>query len=388
MMKVMALCLRALAAILRVLPVKNRVAFLSRQSGNLSMDYRMLMDQLRADYPDLELCTCINEPETKDLVSFVFGTLSQLKVASTSKVVIVDGYVPAVCIPAKRPGVKVVQLWHALGAVKRFGYQAVDTPAGRSSAAASVACMHEKYDFIVAGGPGAVECFAEAFGYDPSVVRPLGLPRVDYLTDSAEDAPRKCVMERILASHPFLGNGCHNVIYAPTLRKGPDYEQWLTDYVRDLASGFVDAGVSDDINLIITGHPLDSGMNELLLQEFPFVKLVSGVSTIDLLGFGDCVVTDYSAVAFEAGLAGKGVYFYFPDADAYRQSPGLNIDPLEQFPAESSQDAAELCRRIAQNDFGSAASTDAEFRAFMDKYFAGVGFGCTKNLATFIRDLM
>ena len=48
---------------------------------------------------------------------------------ATAELCLVDGDVPAVSLP-KRHRSRVVQVWHALGAIKKFGYQALDTPAG------------------------------------------------------------------------------------------------------------------------------------------------------------------------------------------------------------------------------------------------------------------
>ena len=116
-MKLLALLMRVLAALFDMLPCKQRVALMSRQSSKESLDFKLLAAELRARLGDdaVELCLC--EPETKDKLAFATGTLRQLLLARRSKVVVVDGYNPAVCIPPRRRGTRVVQLWHALGAL-------------------------------------------------------------------------------------------------------------------------------------------------------------------------------------------------------------------------------------------------------------------------------
>lgn len=386
MMKLMASVFRLVASLLHLMPLKQRVVFMSRQSSKLSLDFKMLADELQRSYPDMEVDTCLSEPELGGKLAFIGGTLRQLVAASTAKVVVVDGYVPAVCIPKKRKGAQVLQVWHAPGAVKKFGYQSVDTPAGRSSASAKAAHMHENYDVIVAGGPGAVVSLAEAFGYERGVVKPLGLPRIDYLADHRPDGPRCTRMESIRKANPVFDNGKITVLYAPTLRKGAGYEGWLTKAVEDLADGF-DAG---RYNFIIAGHPLNNGFDPAVMDRLSQVSFVRGAATIDLLGLADCVVTDYSAVSLEAGILGKPVYFYMPDIDVYRQSPGLNIDPLELFGEVASDDAAWLAAKIQQD----AAQTgglrqDAGFAQLIASGFEGTrNGGCSKRIAEEIVSLM
>ena len=407
LMKVLAILMRALAACLRLLPLKPRVAFLSRQSSKLSLDYRLLIDELCGRLGPDQIVVCLSEPETKNILSFAVGTAKQLYYACTSKVVVIDGYIPAVCIPKKDERTTVIQMWHALGAVKKFGYQCLDTPAGRSSESAQVARMHRNYDWVIAGGPGAVPAYAEAFDYPEERVLPLGLPRVDYLLDASPNSERRANMRKAAEAYPFLDEGKRIVLYAPTLRKGEGYdEDWLTEYVREVASAMCangdfgsaaeaagdpqdahnlqdadnpqDAGdpqgsgsaqgahspqsagssqgVDDlhvsgnpDTLLVVAGHPLNDKFDESLERDYPFVRLAKGVPTIDLLGFADLVVTDYSAVAFEAGLLGKPLRFYTPDIERYRSSPGLNIEP------------------------------SAIDQTFVDEYFAGVTEGADES---------
>lgn len=330
MMRILAIALKALAWCFRQLPLQRRVALLSRQSSKLSLDYQLLSAELAKRLDTGAVTTCLTEPETKNLAAFATGTVKQLFYACTSKVVVVDGYVPAVSIPSKDPRVTIIQTWHALGAIKKFGYQCLDTPAGRSSESARVARMHKNYDWIIAGGPGAVPAFAKAFGYPEEKVLPLGLPRIDYLLDRSPETLRTARRQKALERLPFLTEERPITLYAPTLRKGEGYDtDWLTEYVRELAQQFAETQEKSDALLVVAGHPLSDQAGSQLLNEFPFLRFARGVVTIDLLEFADTVVTDYSAVAFEAAVLGKPVKFFTPDLERYQASPGLNISPIK-----------------------------------------------------------
>lgn len=386
MMKLMASVFRLVASLLQLAPLQQRVVLMSRQSDKPSLDFRLLALQLEREHPDVEVSMCLSQPELSSKAAFVAGTLKQLKEASHTQVVVVDGYVPAVCIPKKRSGAKVLQMWHALGAVKKFGFQSVDTASGRSSQDAKAAHMHENYDAIVAGGYGSVGFFAAAFGYSEDAVVPLGLPRIDYLVDQNPQGARAEKMSAIREANPVFKNGKKTILYAPTLRKGEGYEGWLGKAVESLAQS-CDGNV---FNFVVTAHPLNNDIDEAILECNPHVTLVRGASTIDLLGLADCVITDYSAVALEAGILGKPVYFFVPDIDVYRTSPGLNIDPLEHYPQVSSADAATLMKAIsnAASEPGGIAP-DPDFSAMIEHGFGPVMDGrCCERIAAQIMQML
>ena len=114
--------------------------------------------------------------------------LQEMYHLATSRACITDSYMAAISVLRHKPSLTVVQMWHALGAIKRFGLASLDTEEGRSSRFAAAMRMHQGYDWVIAGGTRMVQPFAEAFGVDPSHVLPIGTPRVDLLLDPANVA--------------------------------------------------------------------------------------------------------------------------------------------------------------------------------------------------------
>ena len=335
---IIAFVLKACALALRSVPVRRRVAFMSRQGRSGSMDFRILQEALRERMPQVELVECVTDPETKDLLKFTGNTLRQLRLSQTSSLVVVDGYLPAVSVPAKRKGVTVIQLWHALGAIKRFGYQCLDTTDGRSSDSARILRMHRNYDYVIAGGPWACEALAKAFDVPAETVLPLGLPRLDYLISPEFAEERSRVRARILARYPQLSQPGPKVVLAPTFRRND-----ARFSARQLALA-CDAARGLAATVIFSGHPLDASGKDGDLPDN--VVLASGFSTIQLLLVADALVTDYSAVAYEAAAMGLPVLFYVPDIDVYRKTPGLNIDPEAEYPQCTSR-SLQACLSLA-----------------------------------------
>lgn len=360
-MRILAACLRVIAALFQLFPLRRQVVLLSRQSGTVSADFRLLAEQLREDEPTLEVVVNATDSELGGWLQFAWHSLAQLWLACTSRVVVLDGYNPAVCIPKKRRGIYVIQLWHAAGAIKKFGYQCLDTPAGRSTAYAKVARMHKNYDCIVAAGRGAVGAYSETFGYPQEAITALGLPHFDQLAARMSDTGAR---EQLVARHPWLANDKLNVVYAPTLRRTDD-TSWLTKAVDNLAKALAGTGV----NLIVSKHPLTI-IDEDALAHHAHVHILKGRSTAGLLPVADVLISDYSAIALEAGLVGIPALFYVPDIEEYRRSTGLNIDPVEHPLLLGTPNARELARALTSPVLLSQA--DARYQSFISEYFAGI----------------
>lgn len=353
-MELVAWMTRVLYRLFCLFPLRRRIVFLSRQAER-PFDFALLEPALRERFPDHEIAwSCVHEIGRMSIPLM----LRQLWCAATSELCLVDGYVPAVSLPSSHRG-KVVQVWHAPGAIKKFGYQALDTPAGRSSRAARALRMHRGYDLVVAGMPGAVGALSEAFDVPAEKIAPLGLPRIDYLcSPELAELRERCYAraERAVAD-AFGGEGGSRltVLYAPTFRKGNADALWLEHAVSALRSALAATGVP--VRLMVASHPLETAEEHDERDGVP-VAFLHGTPTIDLLHLADYVVTDYSTVAFEAGYAERRVLFYVPDIEEYRASPGLNIDPLEELPTVSSVDAVEVSAVISgEKGYDSTAFT-------------------------------
>ena len=362
-------------------PQRRKIVLLSRQAAR-PLDFALLEPELSRRFPDRRIVWCCVAEIGRMSVSLM---VRQIWHVATAELCLVDGYVPAVSLP-KRHRSRVVQVWHALGAIKKFGYQALDTPAGRPSRIARELRMHRGYDLVIAGLPGAVPVFAEAFDVPEEKIAALGLPRVDYLrSPSFAERRRKRFTraDRVLAEafvrYPEDVRERPLVLYAPTFRKANADEHWLAHAVDDLRQALAGANV----RIAVAGHPLEHAHDEAGEAGAP-VAFVHGVATIDLLHAAAFVITDYSTVAFEAGFAERPVLFYVPDIDEYRLSPGLNIDPLRDLPSLSSRSASGLVPVIA----GERPYDVAAFRAFMERKACGVSAGAIGRIADTLEGLL
>ena len=347
--------LAALYSVLTLLPVRPKVVLMSRLYSRTSQDFERVRDEIRRQDPSLQVVV-LNHRNTNP-----FGVpvqmLQEMYHLATSRACITDSYMAVLSVLRHRDSLVVVQMWHALGAIKRFGLAALDTDEGRSRELATAMRMHQGYDWVIAGGQRMVGPFAEAFGVRPDQVLPIGTPRVDMLHDPAIVEAKRA---RIHHDHPQLGTK-PLVLYAPTFRKG--------EPVR--VEEMLDALGPDEFDVVVALHPLDrrdfSGRAGVVQDD--------QLSTLDWLAVADHVITDYSAIVFDAAVVGVPLYFYAYDLAEYRGRRGLFLDYEGDMPGPVATEAKDVVAAIHHHE-GSRASV-ARFR---DEFVSPSDGGCTRRI--------
>lgn len=358
---ILKLGLRLLYAPIKLAKTKNQIVYLSRQSNDKSIDMILLEKEIKKISPETEQVFRLRMIPEKlgDKIKYCISIIGDMYYIATSKVAILDTYSITVSCLKHKNDLKVIQMWHALGAVKKFGLQSVGTKEGRDEKISRVMCMHENYDYVLAPSKAAAKFYMEAFGCDASKMKICSLPRVDELfTDNGSSV-------NFYRENPDLSQK-KIVLYLPTFR---DREAFVAN---ELMVEFEDMG--DDYHLIISPHPLFSKIN--VKEEFSYK---GNFSTYELLKVADYVVTDYSACAFESSILMKPTYFFVPDYQQYVSERGLNVDLKNEMDFATFENAAELCSaiKIMPYDFD-------RLYAFKSKYVENTNANNTEILAKFV----
>lgn len=355
--------LRCIYAPVKLRRTKNRITIISRQSRKKSLDVDLLSDYIRRNYPDAECNVMVRfmEPGIGNRVGYCFHMLSQMWNIAASKVVVLDGYCICASVLTHKQDLVIVQMWHALAAIKKFGYQALDKESGHSSEIAEIMCMHRNYDYVLAPSETVGATFCEGFDVTGDKIRLLGLPRIDKLVEARADNPESEAFRQKVRTEYGVAENQEIVLYAPTFRKGRPVE------VASLMNAFEDSR----FRLIVKLHPL---YDEANVSDRTY-------STYEWLRACDRVITDYSALGVEASITGKPVYFYVYDIDEYKEQTGLNVDPLVEMPGASARDAGQLASLMAK-----PYDYDA-LREFRDKYISVETENCTQKLGDYIYGL-
>lgn len=355
--KIAILVLNVMYLPFKCLKTKHKLTYISRQSDKPSIDFILLHNKMKEIDSDL-----IQVMLTKKIGRGIIGKLKygfhiivQLYHIATSKVVVVDTYIIPVSVLKHKKSLKVIQIWHALGAIKKFGYQVVGKKEGSSSDVAYTMKMHAGYDAITTSSSVTAKFYSEAFNTDISKVKVLGMPRID-------DILGKNRNDEVLQLNPEY-KGKKTILYIPTFRKN---ETVFTDDIIKLVD-------TNKYNLVIKIHPLDTTK----VDDKYIVK--GDFSTYDMMKFADYIITDYSASAIEACVLNKPLFLYVYDLDNYMETRGLNINLTEELKTSTSKEFKNIMS-IIENDNYDYKSLEA----FRDKYVETHNINNTESVCNLI----
>lgn len=350
----------------KMLPTRKKVVFISRQSNRTSLDFTMLIERLREDDSlSVVVLTRTLDKSLLGITRYFFHMFRQMYHLATSRAVIVDSYCILVSILHHKKQLKVMQIWHALSAVKKFGYDTIDRPDGSSRETAEKMKMHRNYDFVACASKTTADFFCSGFDVKKEKIVFLGLPRIDYILKDKSD-----VAELIRQKYPPIAKK-RNIIYIPTFRKG-----------RGIAiKPLIDGIDLKKYNLIIKLHPLDKETDHY--KEDEGVIYEERFNSYDLIEIADAIISDYSAFVVEASLAEKPMYLYIYDFDEYVNKNGVNVNFIDEAIGKYAfKDAKALIDAMEQEyDYDALSS-------FCNKYIDVKREDCTGQLADFIKDKM
>lgn len=353
---------------------KKKVVLISRESDEPSLDFALLRNELNKRGIQTEVLTKLftKDKSFRAAVDYLGTVAKQERAILGADVVVLDTY----CIPASmlpHPGrTKIIQMWHALSAVKKFGWQTVGSEDGTSERTANLMRMHKGYDYVICASDATAEYFAEAFRIDKEKIVKLGLPRVDYILNVTRGDGRYKAFGEIYALYPHLANSEKKVVlYVPTFRKGstPDVK------------GLAEALDPDKYELIVRLHPLYREQEEL--PQADNIIYEDNIPTFDLLAAADIIISDYSSLVVEGSLADKPMYLYTYDIEQYDETTGVNMDFAEETIGRYTFKDAKALAEAMEEEYDMEA-----LRAFRSKYIDVDTDNCTGQLVDFIISLM
>lgn len=362
------ICKQALNIIyffIKMCPIKEKVVMLSRQSNKPSIDFEFIKNEIlkRDNKIEVEILCKIIQKDFKERLSYCFYILKCMYHIATSKVCIVDGYSIPVSILKHKKNLQIIQIWHASGAIKKFGYQSINKKDGRSTEIAQIMKMHKNYNYVIAPSKATAKFYEEAFRVQEEKIIIKGLPRLDYIL--SDELGSNKIKEFYKKYPKFKNNKKKTILYVPTFRNNSSSTNQLEKLISKINFA--------KYNLIIKLHPLDKSTNA---YKYTVSKKYT---TFDLLKVADYIITDYSAVAFEASILNKPVYFYVYDIEEYEKTRGLNIDLFKEMSSCTSKDIKEILKNIEDNNYNYS-----ELENFRDKYMGKDYYNNTQKLVDFI----
>ena len=208
---------RVAYAYARHLPLRRRVVLATAHSPVLAGNLAAIADDLAARHPEIPVVTIAHRPVTG--APGRIGAAWQAVVAAyhlaTARVFIVDDYFFPMYVINPRRGTMRIQVWHAAGAFKKFGYSVLEKSFGADPDLVAKVRIHSNYDLALVSSMSVAPHYAEAFAASPEIfTASLGIPRTDLLTDPTRRAAAEA---RVRSRYPAI-EGRKVVLYAPTFR--------------------------------------------------------------------------------------------------------------------------------------------------------------------------
>lgn len=342
---------------------KNRVGLVSWHNAHfadgLGEVERELKNRTAENGKDFQMLKFERTALESPLSVLRFVTVDAFRLGRAKYIFLNDTFMP-LCFA--RPGrqTKVVQLWHGMGAFKKFGFD-IEVPEEirhREKAQA------EKLDFVVCSSEGVRDIYARAFGLPEERVLASGSPAEDYYFRKTEKQKAK---ERLLEYYPELKDK-YIVLYAPTFRDDREKDEELPAHFnaeRICRAVNADTGHerAKDIEILVRLHPQVHGAAT--------VKNAFDVTDYDnvneLCAAADMLVTDYSSICMDFVLMGKPVVFYAFDLDSYKGLRDFYFDYEDYVPGPVAKNEDELICAIRDAGNKKSPKTDDFFKFNFDE---------------------
>ncbi len=317
----------------------NKITFFSARREEISGNFEFVYNKIKDD-KNLDINFLFN---TK---SFRYMTRKEIddfaEACATSKVIILDEFTPQIHLIDIKPETKIVQLWHACGAFKTFGFTRLGKPKGSPQPTR----MHRNYDYVTVSSDYCKKCHSEGFGIATKNVVPTGIARTDIFFD---EEYKENFRKQFYSEYPNLKDK-KIVLFAPTFRG--DIKQTARYPMELFDINEVCETLGDEYAVIIKHHPFITEQHPIPEKyKDRVIDLSESTEINDLLFISDVIISDYSSLVFEASLLNIPMLFYAYDLQAYIKSRDFYFDFKLYIPGKICSSLYELLQAIKEEDF-------------------------------------
>jgi CDP-glycerol glycerophosphotransferase (TagB/SpsB family) len=361
--------LRVVGALFGLLPLRrDRIVLATARVPILEGNLAHIHAAIVARHPDRQVVLLL-EPYSYGFagkVRYLVRLIRGMYHLRTAGLFVVDNAYLPVHVAGHRAGTTVVQVWHAVAALKRFGLDARTPPADPERR-----FLHRHYDYVVCTAERSRGPWSAAFGTPIDRVLPLGTPRTDVFAD---DAALAAARRHVLARHPLLRDR-RVVLYAPTFR-GRGVDKHAADGLDGRA---LRAALPADHVLVLKAHP---NLDPSATDTAGFDVVVDPATEInDLLTATDVLITDYSSSIFEWALLRRPLVLLVPDLEAYEADPGLYLDYRTEMIGAQVLDTAGVAEAVL-----TATVDGPAWDAFIERHLGrDVGHASARFVERFVR---
>lgn len=324
-----------------ILPInKKKIVFASDSRSELNGNLYFVYEELHKRDIDLKIKFIFNERiDNKKSFFDLFGMAFQF---ATSNIILLDDFYPMIYPLRIRKNADLVQVWHAAGAFKTFGFSRVGRPGGPSLRSRN----HKNYTKAVVSSEGIRENYAEGFGITEDKVYATGTPRADIFFD---DEYKTYVRDTLYQKYPHLKNK-KIILFAPTFRGNGQASAYYPFENLDFQKLY--EAFHEEYVFLFKIHPFVKNKLDIPYQYGDFFFDFSDYREInDLLLITDILITDYSSVCFEFALLNKPMLFFAFDVEKYIEERDFYYNYFDFIPGPLIRDTDEMITTIKEEKF-------------------------------------
>lgn len=337
---------------------KNRVSFIidSRESFKGNLDY------IKKEF------------EKRGSFEFHFFYKDKLSLGSFRKlsgsrfIFLNDNFFPLAFMNFK-PENRIIQLWHAPGASKKFGGSVDIKNRG------ILKKISEKTECLIVTSKNIIGYYSEAFQMPEDKIKPLGLPRMDYYFENHDSNKLK---EEFCRKYD-VSKDKKIILYAPTFRDEGKYNN-VFDYL-DLER--FNEVLGDEHVLALRLHPkIKNFYKEDISSKGSYIDVSDWDSEQELMLISDLLITDYSSIMIEYTILNRPIIFFTYDLEDYLANErGFYYDFKKTVPGPIVHTSDELIGAIENCEFDKSRISE-----FVMTQFDDIDGNSSKRVVDFLLD--
>ena len=292
--------------ILKVFPLKKeQISFIIDDNNSFNFNYENIIKEFDKEDRNYQYYFFIkNKPTIKSL----------LKLATSKYIFLDDNYFPMAFMKFKKE-TEIIQLWHAPGAFKKFGYITLESESRKEL----LKSIGEKTTHLIISSKNLIPYYSEAFQVKEEKIKALGFPKLDYYTkDKTSDKNIEKLKREFVKKYPKARDK-KIILYAPTFRENSKYNEIfnfldIEEFNKQLGEEYI---------LTIKLHPK---ITKFISKESNIFKILDSDNVINLtnkineekiLLISDILITDYSSIMIENTFLNKPTIFFPYDLEYY-----------------------------------------------------------------------
>src|SRR5699024_5291687 len=305
-----------------LLPInKKKIVFASDSRSELNGNLYFVYEELYKRNMDLKIKFAFND--RIDNKKSVFDLIRMAFQFATSNIILLDDFYPMIYPLRIRKKSDLIQVWHAAGAFKTFGFSRVGRPGGPSIHSKN----HKNYTKALVSSEGVRENYAEGFGIMLDRVYATGVPRSDVFFD---EEYKSYVRDTLYSKYPYLKDK-KVILFAPTFRGNGQASAYYP--FENLELDKIYNELNEEYVFLFKIHPFVKNKLNIAYKYTDFFYDFSEYREInDLLLVTDILITDYSSVCFEFSLLEKPMLFFAFDVEQYIEERDFYYDYFDFIP--------------------------------------------------------